>query len=278
MADRQSVAARIAAARHFLFVPGNRPERFDKAVSSGADVAIFDLEDAVPPDAKDEARGHVRAWLDASTPAENGSAMLRINPPGTPWFAQDLELANHPNLAGVMLPKAAAGSVLCECAAIAPIVALLETAEGIATMHEVAATDGVERLAFGTIDLALDIDMAASDRQLDPLRLQLAIASRAAGIAPPIDGVTPDFRNPEANEEAMRAARTMGFRAKMVIHPAQLAPVEAALRPSEEEITRARRIVEADKAAGGSAVALDGAMVDRPIVERAYRLLADAER
>lgn len=273
MADRTQTAERIAAARHFLFVPGNRPERFDKAAASGADIAILDLEDAVPADAKDAARENVRAWLDAG-----GRAVVRLNPSDTPFFKADVALADHPNLLGIMLPKTEAGEVLAHVASRAPVVALVETARGMASLDGIAQTEGVVRLAFGTIDLSLDLDVKVDDRQFDPLRLAMTIASRAASIAAPIDGVTPDFRDAGANETAMRAARMLGFRAKMCIHPAQLAPVEAALRPTEDEIVQARRIVEADKASGGSAVAMDGAMVDRPVVERAYRLLADAER
>lgn len=261
-------AARIASARHFLFVPATRPERFDKAAASGADLVLLDLEDAVPPADKDRAREAVRGWLDAG-----GQAMVRINAAETPWFEDDLALLAHEGVVGVMLPKAEPGAALDRVAGEACVLALVESATGLVAMADLAATPGVVRLALGTIDLALDLGLSGDDSLLDPVRLQMTIASRAARLAPPVDGVLPDFRNEDACREAMARGRALGFTAKMCIHPLQLVPVEAALAPSADEIARAERIVAADKASAGAAVALDGAMVDRPIVERAYRLL-----
>ncbi len=269
--SREACAQRIASARHFLFVPATRPERFDKAVASGADLVVLDLEDAVPPADKDRAREAVRGWLDAG-----GQAMVRINAADTPWFEDDLALIAHAGLVGVMLPKAEAGAALVRVAQETNVLALVESAVGLVAMAEVAATRGVVRLALGTIDLALDLGLSGEDTLLDPVRLQMTIASRAAQLAPPVDGVSPDFRNADACREAMAHGRALGFTAKMCIHPLQIAPVEAALAPSAQEIARARRIVAADTASQGAAVALDGAMIDRPIVERAYRLLEQA--
>ena len=268
MSINAEAIAQIGAARHFLFVPGNRPERFDKAAASGADMIIIDLEDAVAPDAKEQARENAGAWL-----AAGGSAMVRINASDTPFHTGDRALLDQQSLAGVMLPKAKDDAALCEVAQAAPVVALIETAMGAATMAEVAKTDGVVRLAFGTIDFALDLDMKPADRQLDPVRLSMSIASKCAGIAAPIDGVTADFRDEDLNRDAARAARSLGFRSKLCIHPCQLGWVEAAMSPTPEEIARAWRIIEADKAADGSAVAVDGEMIDRPIVALAYQLV-----
>ncbi|MBT0670141.1 CoA ester lyase [Novosphingobium profundi] len=264
--------ARIAEARHFLFVPANRPERFANAAGCGADLAILDLEDAVPAADKVAARANVRDWLEAG-----GQAMVRINAADTPWFEDDLKLLAHPGLIGVMLPKAEPGAALARVAGLAPVLALVESACGVADMGRIAQCEGVVRLALGTIDLALDLGLAGDDRLLDPLRLQMTLASRVARLAPPVEGVTPDFRDEAANRAAMAHGRSFGFAAKMCIHPMQIAPVEAALAPSEAEIEQARRIVAADRASAGAAVALDGAMVDRPIVERAYRLLERLE-
>ncbi|WP_040590648.1 HpcH/HpaI aldolase/citrate lyase family protein [Sphingopyxis sp. MC1] len=270
MMMKSAYAANIAAARHFLFVPGNRPERFDKAAASGADVVVIDLEDAVPAPAKAQARDDVRRWLEAG-----GSAMVRINAIDAPWFAEDLALAHIATLQGLMVPKAEAGDAIIDVARLSPVVALVETARGVTGIDALAAVPGIVRLAFGTIDFTLDCDLTASDRQLDPVRLAMTIASTAAGIAAPIDGVTVRFDDPLPVEMAARAARSMGFRAKLCIHPAQLSPVAAAMTASEEELERASRIVAADRAASGSAVSLDGEMIDRPIVARAYRLLAE---
>lgn len=266
----QSPKERIAAARTFLFVPGDRPERFDKAAASGADIVILDLEDAVAPAAKAEARAAVRAWLESGK-----TALVRINAEGTDWFEQDLELASLPSLLGVMLPKSEAGPALARVAALTPVIALIESAGGVADVRTIATLPGVERLAFGTIDLALDLQTTADD-VLTAIGIQLVVASRASGIAAPIDGVTVVFKDPAPVEQAMRLAKTRGFTAKLCIHPAQLPAVRQAFMPTDDELAHAKRVVEADRASGGSAVALDGKMIDRPVVAKAYRVLGDA--
>lgn len=266
MSDRED---EIASARTFLFVPGDRPERFDKAASSGADLVILDLEDAVAPEAKSRARAAVREWLSSER-----RAMVRINGADTEWFEEDLALSDNPGLVGIMFPKACPGPSLDRAAGSVPIIALVESAVGAAEVGVIAATRGVARIALGAIDLSLDLDIRASDRIFDPLRLQISIASRAAGLPGPIEGVTVDVRDTERAAADMAHARTFGFTAKLCIHPAQLAPVAAAMRPSDSEIEQARRIVDADEASAGAAVAIEGQMVDRPIVARARRLLA----
>ena len=270
MQPHQSPEERISLARSFLFVPGHRPERFDKACSSGADIVVVDLEDAVAPEAKQAAREAVRCWLSA----EKG-VIVRINAAGTEWFEADLELGNEPGLLGFMLPKAEAGATLERVARLKPTIALIESASGVASVDKVAGVRSVERLAFGTIDLALDLETTCED-VLRVIGTQLVVASRANNMASPIDGVTVNFKDPDAVEAAMRTGRARGFGAKLCIHPAQLAPVRAAFRPTKEEVARAHRIVEADQASGGAAVAVDGEMVDRPVVAKAYRILADA--
>jgi citrate lyase subunit beta / citryl-CoA lyase len=263
-------ADRIAAARTFLFVPGDRPDRFDKAAASGADIVILDLEDAVAPAAKPAARQAVIDWLAADRPV-----LVRINAAGTAWFETDLALWKRPGMLGFMLPKAEPGATLERVARLKPTVALIETAAGVVGVDAVAAVPGVQRLAFGTIDLALDLDTTAPE-VMTAIGTRLVVASRACGIAAPIDGVTTGFKEPSLVEETMRLARARGFGAKMCIHPAQIAPIRDALRPTPDALDRARRIVAADKASGGAAVALDGQMVDKPVVAKAYRILADA--
>lgn len=263
-------AERIAAARTFLFVPGDRPERFDKAAAAGADVVVVDLEDAVAPRDKQAARAAVAGWLSQACPV-----VIRINAVGTPWFADDLQLCGQAGVLGIMLPKAEAGAALGEVARIAPTIALIESAMGIETVASVPATEGVVRLAFGTIDLALELE-TDSEFVLQVLGTRLVTASRAHGLAAPVDGVTRAFREPVLVEEAMRDARSRGFGAKLCIHPAQIAPVVEALRPTAAQVEAARRIVEVDRQGGGKAVALDGQMIDKPVVDRAYRILHQA--
>jgi citrate lyase subunit beta/citryl-CoA lyase len=202
--------------------------------------------------------------------------LVRINSAGTEWFEKDLELCKEDGLLGFMLPKAEAGVTLERVAGLKPTVALIESAAGVATVQQVAGVPGVQRLAFGTIDLALDLETSC-DEILFVIGTQLVVASRSNGIASPIDGVTVGFKDPAPVEEAMRRARKRGFGAKLCIHPAQLAPVRHAFSPTSQELAWARRLVDADRASGGAAVAVDGQMVDKPVVAKAYRTLADAE-
>ena len=257
--------------RSYLFVPGDRAERIGKARASGADAVVVDLEDAVAPGSKGAARDAVAGALDAAQPV-----VLRINGIDTGWFADDARLCAHPGVAAVMLPKAgSADSVAALRAACAgkPVVALVETAAGIAGLAELAAA-GIARLAFGSIDFQLDLDIADDDLALLPFRMQLVLASRLAGLPPPVDGVTTALDDEARIDADSRRARALGFGAKLCIHPKQVAIVNAAFSPTAAELAWARRVVDAAAAADGAAVAVDGKMVDAPVLMRARRLLA----
>jgi citrate lyase subunit beta/citryl-CoA lyase len=262
--------------RSYLFVPGDRPERFAKALASGADAVIVDLEDAVAPAAKASARAAVAAWLDAG----GGPIALRVNGAATGEFERDLALAAKPGVAAVMLAKAERAADLARVRAAAPQAALLplvETAQGIDRLRELAAAPGVQRLAFGSIDLALDLGVA-DEEALAPLRIQLVLASRLVGLAAPIDGVCTALDDEAQLLAATRRARACGFGAKLAIHPRQIAPIHAALAPSAEEIAWAERVTAAAAAAHGAAVAVDGRMVDAPVLARAQEVLRQAGR
>lgn len=264
----------ITTARSLLFVPGNRGDRFDKAKNSGADLVIIDLEDAVPPQEKERARSCAKQWLELGN-----QALIRINGPDTQWFEADRDLALLPQTQGIVLPRAVPGRALETLGSQVPVVALIETAAGVDAVNTIAGTKGVVRLAIGSADLALDLDMplGAAEAALDPLRLSLTLASRLAGLPAPVDGVTTDLRNPDLAFADMQRVRKLGFRGKLCIHPSQVTPIHSALRPSDEEITRAGAIVAAYDAAGRRAVALDGMMIDKPVFARAHRTLLEAE-
>ena len=262
-------AARIGAARAFLFVPGDRGERVEKAFSAGADLAIIDLEDAVAADAKAGARAAVAAWLNPSKPI-----LVRINAAGTVNFNEDLALCAHPGVLGVVLPKADANSARTAVDMGKPVLALIESARGVADMATVAATKGVVRMAMGAIDLAGDLGLGPENTLVNPLRLQMTLASRLAEIAPPVDGVTANFRDEARLTTDVTHARALGFTGKLLIHPTQIAATLAGFSASAKDIEWARRVVTADAAAAGRAVQLDGEMVDKPIVDRARRILA----
>jgi citrate lyase subunit beta/citryl-CoA lyase len=266
--------------RTYLFVPGNRPERFSKARASGADAVVLDLEDAVAPDEKSAARDRVAARLLAAPHDERTRLVIRINDESTPWFDDDLGMLASAGAQHVMLPKAerVAGieRVRAACPAIG-VLALIESARGVLAAESIAAADGVLRLVFGTIDFALDLDLSGDPIGLDCAAARLALASRAAGLAAPVAGVTPEIGDDARLLADLARARAHGFAAKLCIHPGQVAPIHAALMPSAAELDWARRVVDAAEASQG-AVQVDGRMVDKPVLQRAHRLLQRAAR
>lgn len=258
----------LKTARTLLFVPGNRPTNIEKARRSGADLVIVDFEDSLAQDEKVLARAGCAAQLNAAQPV-----VIRINAAGTPWFEDDLEFCAHPGVSAIILPRAVPGIALDTAANVRPVVAMIETGLGALGMQATAATPGVERLTIGLIDLALDLGVTAREA-LDTVLLDLVIASRAVGIAPPIAPVTQDFRDEAAVTRETARYYALGFTAKLCIHPAQIAPTFAGLRPTEEELAMARRIISAAAGSGGSASSIEGSMIDRPVFDRARQVLA----
>jgi citrate lyase subunit beta/citryl-CoA lyase len=263
----------LCRARSLLFVPASRPERFNKALASGADVVIIDLEDAVAVDAKQAARAALADWLSPERPV-----VVRINAPGTPWHFEDAALCAHIGVAAVMCPKAereADLEALCD-AGVRALIPLVETAVGIAALDELALAPGVERLALGTIDLQVDLGMRdASEDELLYFRSRMVLASRLANLAAPIDGVSVAIDDTARLEIDVLRSRRLGFGGKLCIHPRQVATVARGFRPSETERAWAYRVLDAAAAAGGAVVRVDGEMVDQPVVLRAQATLRD---
>ncbi|HEX4943858.1 MAG TPA: CoA ester lyase [Usitatibacteraceae bacterium] len=261
--------------RSFLFVPGNRPERFDKAYGAGAHAVIVDLEDAVAPADKAGARESARAWLSAAKPV-----WLRINGPESEWFAADLDLVGLPGIRGVMLPKAedaaAIGEIRARAGSGVRIIALIESALGLWRAEALASAPGVERLAFGSVDFQLDTGIAGDREELLFARSHLVLASRVAGRLAPVDGVTVAIDDEALLREDVERARRLGFGGKLCIHPKQVAGVNAGFVPPEAELAWARRVLAAAEAGGNNAVRLDGKLIDLPIIDRARALLAQA--
>ncbi len=260
--------------RALLFVPGSRADRFDKALAAGASAVIIDLEDAVAPPDKDAARAALAAWL-----RPDHAVIVRINSADTPWFNDDLALCGAPGVAGVMLPKAEQAETLAQVAAAGArgLLPLVETAAGIANLAALARAPGVWRLAFGSIDLQVDLGLKdATEDELLPFRLQLVLASRLAGIGAPVDGVSTAIGDAGRLAQDVARARRLGFGGKLCIHPKQVALVQAGMAPSAAERAWARRVTDAAAAAGGAAVAVDGKMVDKPVLLRAAAILGEA--
>ncbi|MGF6222472.1 HpcH/HpaI aldolase/citrate lyase family protein [Pseudomonas sp. ILQ215 TE3946] len=257
--------------RSYLFVPGDRPERFAKALAAGADRVIFDLEDAVSPANKPIAREHIARAVE-----EGAEVMIRINSEGSNAFADDLDLLRRLRVKAVMLPKAESAEsirVLAD-ATDAAIVPLIESASGVWRVLDIAGGTNVERLAFGSIDFQVDVGCAHTDEALLYARSQIVLASRVAGLQAPIDGVSVILDDGEVITAQATRSRELGFAGKLCIHPRQVQFVNQAFTPSPQELAWAQRVVEASRRAGGAAVSVDGAMVDLPVLIRAQNLLA----
>jgi citrate lyase subunit beta/citryl-CoA lyase len=275
--------------RSLLFVPGDRPDRMAKALLSGADALILDLEDAVTPAAKPKAREAVAAFLEANAAAR---LWVRVNPLDSAEHDKDLQaiLSAHPD--GIVLPKAEGGASVADLIrrlsergnATARILAI--ATETPAAMFQLGSYGGLKRLAgltWGAEDLPAAIG-AATSREADgrftpPYELARSLClfgAAAAGVAP-IETVYPAFRDLDGLKAYAARARRDGFTGMMAIHPDQVSVINAAFTPTDAEIAHARRVVEAfaaNPAAG--ALSLDGRMIDRPHLVQAQRLLAAA--
>ena len=265
-----------------LFVPADRPERLAGALASGADAVIVDLEDAVAVERKSTARQQLCAGF-KTAPATSTPVFVRINAIGTPWHSDDLiavhGLLNNGHITGIMLPKTEAADYITAVRstldpATPEILALIETAAGLANAQAIA--HAADRIAFGSIDFAADIGCDHSREALLFARMQLVIAARAAKRSAPIDGVTRSTRNENEIEADSRYGASLGLKAKLLIHPAQIAPARRGLMPTQSEVAWADRVLAGSK--DGSAVSIDGQMVDVPVIARARQIRNDHDR
>lgn len=276
-----STPLRISA---LLFTPGNRPERFAKAVGAGADGIIIDLEDSIGPADKDRVRADVLAGLAkvgrvGQPPFASG---IRLNSLRAPTGRADLDALRASGLKFdfVMLPKVESAAEVQLAAAKLPLhtrlICLVETVRGIRFADEIAAASPrVIALAFGGLDLSAETGGEPTwDALLWP-RTQVVHACAMAGIAP-LDQPFADFADVAALEKESLRARELGYVGKLAIHPKQCPVITAAFRPTPQQIERARRIVAAYDGAKGGVAALDGQMIDVPIYRSAQRVLRRA--
>ena len=274
--------AHLQTARSFLFAPGSDERKLAKALACGADAVIADLEDAVTPAEKPAARELASRLLDT---AETGSAkLLRVNAVGSEWHDADLGAATRAGVDGVVLPKATAAAVEAVGATVdIPVVAIVETPTGVREAFAIASHERVVALMLGAIDLglALGLEPRPDAQELLFARSSLVVDSAAAGLRAPIDRVWVDVRDLDGLERDCALGRSLGFRGKALVHPDQVPVTHEAFAPSTDELDRARAIVEAFELAaaeGRGVVALDGEMIDLPVVERARKLLSDEKR
>ncbi|WP_171962802.1 HpcH/HpaI aldolase/citrate lyase family protein [Bordetella trematum] len=265
--------------RSALFVPALRPDRIPKALATAADRVIVDLEDAVEPEAKQSARA---ALLDFLAARRDKHLWVRINGAGTPWHADDLAaLRGQPNVSGIVLPKAESAEEVRQAAATGiAVIPIIETARGVLALSGIAAEPGVERLAFGSLDYSLDLDMTpdseGADMVLQHARVQLLLQGRVAGLAQPLYGIFPGIQDTSGLRAAAIRARDMGYGGLLCIHPVQVPVVHEAFLPPLAELAWARQVVQAHQQTGQAAFKLDGKMIDAPVIARARRLLARA--
>jgi citrate lyase beta subunit len=263
--------------RSLLFAPGSDERKLAKALSSAADAVVCDLEDAVAPADKDAAREVTRRAL--AEAGERGPARLvRINAAGTAWFEDDLAFTAGLALDGIVLPKASPDAVAALGTDGPPVVAIVETAMGLRQAYEIASGTRVAALLLGSVDLSAEVGLEPRPDAQEILyaRSKVAIDSAAAGVRGPLDVVHLDFGDEAGLEEQCRLARALGFRGKASIHPGQIETINRVFSPSDEEIAWARGVVEAFDGQSAGVLAVNGAMVDRPVVERARRILEEA--
>jgi citrate lyase subunit beta/citryl-CoA lyase len=272
-------------ARTYLFVPGDRLEMLAKSERRGADAVIVDLEDAVAPSVKEAAREAMASWL--TTPRQGGERWVRVNP-GEALVDDVAAIAAH--IDGIMLPKVrSAGDVITAVGVLdraglgeARVIVLIETARAVLAVAEIATAPRVHQMMTGEMDLGSELRIDPSSPAWLPIRLQLVVASAAAGIEAPLGPVDPDFSDPERLRAETRALYDIGFRSRPAIHPAQVPVFNEALTPSPDEVAEAERLVGAFDAAvadgRGAFADVDGRMIDEAMVKVARATLESARR
>jgi citrate lyase subunit beta/citryl-CoA lyase len=268
----------VSTLRSLLFAPAAEERKLRQALEAGADGVIADLEDGTAPAEKEAARAIVAAVFAEDDP--RCARIVRVNAADTEWFAGDLELVARLAVDFVMLPKATPQAVAALGSGGRPVLAIVETAAGLRVAYETGSTDRVTALVLGTHDLGAELRTTSRPDGLEILyaRSKVVTDSAAAGLRSPFDTVYLDTRDTEGLEREAALARSLGFGGKVCIHPAQVETINRVFTPSEAELEWARRVLEAYREAlreGRGAVALDGKMVDMPIVKRAERLLGD---
>lgn len=254
-----------------LFVPGNRPERFSKATAGDADAIILDLEDSVDHEDKTTARRNLAQHGIVGKPV-----FVRINSRKSDYWQADISSISNATISGVMTSKSeTADDIAAVHRALGrqlPAIALVETAIAFANLRSLCRAPGLLCAAFGSFDYALGVGCNASSEALQYARSKLVLECRIATLSSPLDGVTPTLNDQELLKANADRARALGFGGSLAIHPAQIPTILSAFLPSPGEIEWASKIIETTKL-NSSAVKLDGAMIDKPVIERAERIL-----
>ncbi|MCP2034217.1 citrate lyase beta subunit [Planomicrobium sp. HSC-17F08] len=272
--------------RSLMFTPGTNKERLLKSVSSEADALLWDLEDAVHPDEKAAARAVIQEALDELEDKPAKPIFLRVNQYGTEWYAEDVKLARHENVNGIMLPKAESARQVQETwegmGASGELIVLVETAVGIVRLEDIFSNPNVSGVAFGAIDYAVDADLTLTEAGLEAIyaRSRIVTYAKAAGVEGVYDTVFADIHNTESLQKRAVSSRALGFNGQMAVHPRQLETIHEVYSPSREDIDWAVKVLHhvEHEAKGAGVFMLDGKMVDRPIIEKAKQIYSAAER
>lgn len=270
----------------YLFVPANKKDFFPKALRCGADAIILDLEDSVHPSEKPSARENIIDWLrEFKIKPDTVSIYIRINNPDSDYFYPDvkmLELFSGTELTGLVIPKLEHSDTIVKIQARLPkclqalsFTGIIETARGIHNCETIAAS-GISRIAFGSLDYSLDINCQQSREALLYARSRIVIASRIAGLPAPIDCVTPQFSSSDTLTEDSLHASSLGFGAKLCIHPEQVSIISDVFSPDAEKIQWARKVIA--QSHQNYAFQIDGSMIDLPLIKLATRLLGQKDK
>jgi citrate lyase subunit beta / citryl-CoA lyase len=256
--------------RSYLFAPGHNEKLLGRVFDAGADAIMLDLEDAVPPEHKETARRLVAEVL------VEHPAWVRVNAARTEWCEADIK-AVAAVAYGIRIPKTESPDDVrwvAERAPGKPIICAIESARGVLAAYDIASVPGVRHLAMGGVDLQKDLHAGNGNLQTLYVRSHLVVASRAAGLEPPIDSVYPRLDDEAGLREQAEFARSLGFFGKSAIHPKQLPILHDVFSPSQEEVAWAQEVLAAFDAAGGAALRLpSGEFVDLPVADRARRVL-----
>lgn len=267
--------------RSALFVPAANLDRIPKALATDASIVIVDLEDAVEADVKFSVRQQLERWAN-DNPGRR--FFLRINDAKSPWFIDDLAFAGRidKSILGIMLPKAESSKDVIPVERLGvPVIPLIETAAGVTNLKDICSVDGVTRLSFGELDMALDLGVdrntKGAKRLINHIRSQVCLHSRAAKLNPPLDTVYPNFKDSEGFKKQLEFSKEMGFGGSLCIHPQQLEVVHEVFMPKPEDLEWAQRVVDAAQKYGNSVFQLDGEMIDKPVIEHAYAVLKETD-
>lgn len=281
----------MEARRSWLFCPGNHPRKVAKVFGSGADAVILDLEDAVAIAEKAVARAPAVEALQAPRPCRG---YVRVNGLETGFTFDDIEAVVAKGVDGIVLPKVESAADFAKVDWVLSeferrrglpvggidLMPIIETGPGVANARAICAAGGrLGRVSFGAGDYTRDMgmDWTRGEAECDHARAEIVLASRVAGLEPPVDTVWADLADGEGLAASAAKAKAMGFQGKMCIHPGQIAAVHGVFTPTAEEIARARKMVaafEKAEAEGSASIQVDGQFVDYPIVARARRVLA----